>query len=234
MKNGVKYDPVIVFKTGEEYVPADGFHRIYAAQKAGFSEIEAEIREGSLRDAILFAISANVKHGLYRSRADKRHAVLMALQDEELKKLSHKAVADKCAVNEKLVRTIRKEFMKAAKPDSDQCTPKVKSVKESEIAKLRKENEYYAQHVQKLEEELRVIKEDQESECTDNHLLGWLSDMKKLVKPNELHTQEQLEAITEKAKEFTALWEDYLSFNTKPLEEHSVEDKNSEKDKPEK
>ena len=59
---------------GTDYWLADGFHRFWAAKEAGLTEIYEEIHPGTLRDAILFSLSANSKHGLRRTNADKRKA----------------------------------------------------------------------------------------------------------------------------------------------------------------
>jgi len=42
---------------------ADGFHRYEAAKRKGFQEIEVELKQGTLAEAIEYAITANVKHG---------------------------------------------------------------------------------------------------------------------------------------------------------------------------
>jgi len=66
MKQGDIFPPIIVFKDGDDYWLADGFYRVYAALAAGQTEIEAEVRDGNRRDALLFAVGANSKHGLRR------------------------------------------------------------------------------------------------------------------------------------------------------------------------
>ena len=79
VKVGIEFPPVIAFYDGAEYWLADGFHRYHAHTKAGRASIQADVRQGSLDDAKLFASGANSDHGLRRSNADKRLAVLMAL-----------------------------------------------------------------------------------------------------------------------------------------------------------
>jgi FtsZ-binding cell division protein ZapB len=81
VKVGVEFPPVIVFHDGAENWLADGFHRWHAHNDAGKASIAADIRQGSLKDAKLYAASreANGTHGLRRSNADKRLCVLMTL-----------------------------------------------------------------------------------------------------------------------------------------------------------
>ena len=59
MRDGAKFPPVTVFD-GENNWLSDGFHRFYA----GLEEIEADVRQGTLRDAKLFSMSANAVHEL--------------------------------------------------------------------------------------------------------------------------------------------------------------------------
>lgn len=110
MKEGAVFPPVTVFHDGAEYFLADGFHRYFAAKKAGSPGIKCDIREGTLRDAVLFSLGANHDHGLPRTSADKRKAVLSMLQDEEWKTWSDRDVARQCRVSPYLVSAIRKEY----------------------------------------------------------------------------------------------------------------------------
>lgn len=81
MRDGAIFPPVVVFHNGGEYWLADGFHRLIAAEIIGWTEIEAEVREGGQREAILCAVGANATHGLKRSRRDKRNAINKMLTD---------------------------------------------------------------------------------------------------------------------------------------------------------
>ena len=100
--------PCEVFFDGSEYYLVDGFHRYHAARTAGQDGIVCNVRKGTLRDAIRFALSANAKHGLHRSNDDKRKAVAFALADDEWSKLSSRMVADMCGVSSPFVESIRK------------------------------------------------------------------------------------------------------------------------------
>ena len=75
LQAGNEFPPVVVFYDGDDYWLADGFHRYLAHQRAGRSDIKAEVREGGMREAILYAVGANATHGKRRSNADKRKAV---------------------------------------------------------------------------------------------------------------------------------------------------------------
>lgn len=101
--------PCIVFYDGTEYYLVDGFHRHHAAKLAERKKLTCEVISGSLREAIKFALSANAKHGIYRSNEDKRKAVSFALADEEWGKLSDRAIAEMCGVSDRFVNSLRKE-----------------------------------------------------------------------------------------------------------------------------
>ncbi len=101
--------PCIVFYDGTEYYLVDGFHRHHAAKLAERKKLTCEVISGSLREAIKFALSANAKHGIYRSNEDKRKAVSFALADEEWGKLSDRAIAEMCGVSHTFVTNTRRE-----------------------------------------------------------------------------------------------------------------------------
>jgi hypothetical protein len=47
--------PVVVFETPEGLLLADGYHRVAAARRRGLETVEAEVRSGSLHDALRYA-----------------------------------------------------------------------------------------------------------------------------------------------------------------------------------
>ena len=83
MKEGTEFPPISVVHDSKEYYLSDGFHRLLAAQKAGKASISCDVIPGTLRDAILYSLSANSQHGLRRTIEDKRKAVLTMLEDFE-------------------------------------------------------------------------------------------------------------------------------------------------------
>lgn len=82
-EEGKTLPPITVFYDGTAYWLVDGFHRVAAFQEIGRTLIQAQIRQGTQRDAILYSVGANATHGLPRTNADKRRAVLVLLQDTE-------------------------------------------------------------------------------------------------------------------------------------------------------
>lgn len=108
MKQGAKFPPIQLFYDGSKYYLADGFHRFLAAKRIEEKDIEADVREGSRTDALIAALGANATNGLYRTNADKRHAVEIAL--EEWTGHSNAYLADICKVSIELVRRVRKSM----------------------------------------------------------------------------------------------------------------------------
>jgi hypothetical protein len=105
--DGTILPPVVVFFDGDDYWLGDGFHRYHANKKARLSEIEADVRNGTQRDAILYSVGANESHGLRRTNEDKRRAVLTLLNDEEWSKWSNRVIARQCAVSPGFVDKLR-------------------------------------------------------------------------------------------------------------------------------
>lgn len=74
MSNGDQFPPVIVFSQNGNSWLADGFHRVAAARFLGRQEIEVENRPGTKEDAMIYAATANARHGRQMSRAEKKEA----------------------------------------------------------------------------------------------------------------------------------------------------------------
>jgi hypothetical protein len=110
MLDGAIFPPVLVFYDGSDFWLADGFHRVEAKRKIGHDTIDAEIRAGSSRDAILHGTGANASHGLRRTQADKRRAVERLLKDPEWAQWSDRKIAEVAKVDHKTVGAVRREL----------------------------------------------------------------------------------------------------------------------------
>ncbi|MGL5080656.1 MAG: hypothetical protein ACRC8A_04140 [Microcoleaceae cyanobacterium] len=110
LEQWVEIPPIVVFYDGEDYWLADGFHRYYAHVRADRAMIYAEIHPGSRRDAVLYSVGANTKHGLRCNNADKRRAVLTLLRDEEWLHWSDREIAKQCGVAHITVGRLRAEL----------------------------------------------------------------------------------------------------------------------------
>lgn len=107
LKGGAAFPPIVVFYDGKKHWLADGFHRFHAFQRVGRAKVDADVRQGTRRDAILHSVGANETHGLRRTNDDKRRAVLTLLDDGEWSKWSDGEIAKRCAVSREYVNRLR-------------------------------------------------------------------------------------------------------------------------------
>jgi ParB-like nuclease domain len=111
MRAGASFPPVVFHDQGNDvFWLADGRHRVAAARLAGRAEVEADVRMGGERDALLFAVAATTTHGLPRSNADKRRGVTLMVTDPEWQQWSDNEIGRAAAVSPGLVRKVRGEL----------------------------------------------------------------------------------------------------------------------------
>jgi hypothetical protein len=118
MKNGSlpKFPELVVFspRGSDRYILADGHHRWHAAKAAGLKVFKCDVRIGDEHEALHYALSANAENGLRRTSADKRKAVLMALNEPAFDKLSLRDMGELCRVSHATVRNIKEEINEKA------------------------------------------------------------------------------------------------------------------------
>jgi ParB-like chromosome segregation protein Spo0J len=110
IQNGSIFPPVQVYSDGVNYYLVDGFHRYHAHRRLKKKAIDADVLQGTLRDAILHSLGANALHGLRRTNEDKRKAVMTMLEDIEWQDWSDNEIARNCKVSAPLVAKIRKDI----------------------------------------------------------------------------------------------------------------------------
>jgi len=98
MRGLASFPPAVVFHDGVDTWLADGFHRYHAELKIEAQTLEVDWRIGTLEMAILYAASANAKHGLRRTLGDKRRAIEMVLSTEQGKRWNQQEIAKHCNV----------------------------------------------------------------------------------------------------------------------------------------
>jgi uncharacterized ParB-like nuclease family protein len=113
MAQGTVFPPIVVFYDGATYWLADGFHRYLAAKRNEYPTILAAVQPGGRSDALRHALGANATNGVYRTNADKRNAVEIAL--EEWPDRANPVLADTCKVSVELVRRVRTELTKSGR-----------------------------------------------------------------------------------------------------------------------
>lgn len=116
IKAGDQFPPVIVYFDGADHWLADGFHRWHGHRTASKASIEADVRTGTQRDAILFSLGANKGHGLRPTNQDKRKSVARMLADAEWSEMSDREIAKHCGCSHTFVANIRSPRQADTKP----------------------------------------------------------------------------------------------------------------------
>lgn len=138
VRDGTDFPPVVVFHDGKKYWLADGFHRMAAYEKAGATEIAADIRQGDKRDAILFSVGANAEHGLRRTNDDKRRAVMVLLNDKEWSQWSDREIAKRCGVSDRFVNGLRGDTANGSQYERSFNHPKTGRPSKMDTARIGK------------------------------------------------------------------------------------------------
>jgi DNA N-6-adenine-methyltransferase (Dam)/ParB-like nuclease domain len=122
MKAGTRFPPITVFRVDQTYMVADGVHRVHAAKLAGLPTIRATVKEGTRRDAVLFAVGSNATHGLQRTHEDKRYAVGLLLRDPTWQTWSDNRIAKACHVSHPFVAAVRASLEPTGRQPSTERT----------------------------------------------------------------------------------------------------------------
>lgn len=115
IRDGVVLDPLIVFRTEgphddrhPKFVLASGHHRKEAYANCGKPVAPCEIRDGGLSEALECAITSNARHGLPMTRADKRRAATLAVNDSVIGERSDKQIAKMLGVAASFINEVRR------------------------------------------------------------------------------------------------------------------------------
>lgn len=114
------FPPIDVFHDGTDYYVADGFQRLLAGLRAKRGSIPCQVHNGTAKDARIFGMTANDKHGLRMSHADKRSNVVWLLDNGG--KMTQKSIAEAVGVSVRTVSTVvadRKYEATPPKPKPD-------------------------------------------------------------------------------------------------------------------
>jgi hypothetical protein len=110
MADGSVFPPVLVYRTTDgDLLLTDGFHRVEARRALGFRNVRAVIRDGTLEDAILAGINANLVM-LNTNRPtddDRQHAAKVMLRNETFRGWSDRGIGMACGLSGGTVTRIR-------------------------------------------------------------------------------------------------------------------------------
>jgi len=139
-------DPIVVYDIKGELYCVEGFTRGEAAHKARWDEVYVEIHKGTEQKAMIAALGANATHGKARTNADKRNAVLRALEELTAAKWTPPKIAQVCNVSDQFVRNMIKRREKgqtskagvesalAPQPEAETSSPATKADKKPTAA----------------------------------------------------------------------------------------------------
>jgi len=123
LSQGVRFPAIALFNVDGRHLLADGFHRYHAARAAGLESLPAEVYEGSLRDALWHAVSANNRHGLHLTNKEKRRAVEILMKDEDWSRWSDREVARRTGVSSAFVGELRATSINVYRGDDGDSLP---------------------------------------------------------------------------------------------------------------
>lgn len=135
MEQGDEFPPLTVHFDGVHYYLTDGYHRYHALKKIGKTSAVCQIINGTFREAQLYATGVNAKHGMRRSHADKRKAVMTLLEDFEWSQWNTAEIARRAGVSFGFVAGLRE------KPESVKFTTPTGKVAERKSKNEKKEPE---------------------------------------------------------------------------------------------
>jgi len=107
MKDGEIFPAITVFFDGSDHWLASGFHRYFANKQIGNTVIDCDVKEGTVRNARLFAFGAN-GHGLPHTSEENRQIVLEMSQDSEWKNWTNAQIAKHIHISAMTVGRIKK------------------------------------------------------------------------------------------------------------------------------
>jgi hypothetical protein len=207
-----KFPPIDLWFDGKSYWPSDGFHRFHAHKRAGFTEIEANINQGTKRDAFLACLKANGKHGKPRSPDERRYVVQLALEDIELGEKTDTEIAIICDVSSMTVGRVRKalglekatrvdkngrkmDVSKAGRPIAP--PPEPEYTEEDKLQEMAIEHTALAEENAKLKDML-AVKSLPVSEKAREEVKQTIEELREQVKDLEF----QLRTMTQSRNEF--------------------------------
>lgn len=129
------FPPLVLFYDGSVYWLADGFHRFYGAREAGLKAVPADVRDGTQRDAILYAVGANQSNGLRRTNLDKRRAVETLLSDAEWVTWSDVLISEQAGVGHAFVSSLRNELSTVESSPASKQADKPRKGKDGKLRK---------------------------------------------------------------------------------------------------
>lgn len=152
-KNKDKFPPVEIITDGKSNFLWDGFHRYFAHLKLGKKYIEANVVNGTHRDAIYLSFSANKTNAFPRQPGTIKGIIEKLLKDEEWSKISQSEIARYVGCTHQFVSKIQAECEKLSCNQLQDRTAlsgqKTGKVRPKSVNVKRGESEYEAKKPEK-------------------------------------------------------------------------------------
>lgn len=108
MDDGVVFPPITVFFDGSSTWLSEGFHRVSSERARGSTTIKANVINGTIEDATLFALGSN-KHGLNMTAEDYRRSIEIMLKHPKWSEWSNIKIAQHIGTSATTVARVKKE-----------------------------------------------------------------------------------------------------------------------------
>ena len=115
IEDGTEFPPISVIFDGKDNFLYDGFHRLHCHRKLKRNYIQANVVEGTKRDAIFRSFGANAKHGSPRPKGTAKKIIEKILADKEWCSASHEEIAMAVGVSKRHVRAVVADLSKKKK-----------------------------------------------------------------------------------------------------------------------
>ncbi len=126
VKAGANLPPVEVFHDGNDYILADGFHRVMAYQRIARETISAKVFKGTAKDALIHSLGSNKGHGLKRTNEDKRRAALWTIR--ECPDWSDRKIAEHTGLSNTFISNVRSESSRQVSTVDTSTKPQLSTV----------------------------------------------------------------------------------------------------------
>jgi hypothetical protein len=107
--DGTNFPPVEVMFDGKSYWLYEGYHRYHCHLKLKKNYIKADVKEGTVRDAIFHSFGANKANGFPRQDGTCKNIILKILADDEWKMATDDDIAEWVGCTRRFVSMARKD-----------------------------------------------------------------------------------------------------------------------------
>lgn len=157
IKGGEPLPAIDVMTDGKDTWPTDGFHRIIAYRKLGKDYIQANISEGTLRDAIWKSYRANTEHGFRRQPGTSKEIIKKILNDAEWKEGSLSQIARHVGVSQQFVSQVKKKMDKEKEDNKKSKKGASEPVLDSKQQEVPEHLQQYFQRADEIKQHIRYL-----------------------------------------------------------------------------